>query len=114
MTPPHGRLEDLFGARFLAEAERLGVPITLIERARLSRCSRDQVLQGVKARMPAINHDLFRLLSERGPETLARGLASDLKREPGILSSAGDLLDSAETLDILSGIVASIAGIEQS
>ena len=38
----------------------------------------------------------------------------DLGVDDVALAIVRDLLDSAETLDILSGIVASIAGIEQS
>ena len=102
------REENSFGQRFVAEALRLGVPLSAWQIERLSRASKGQIMLVAEKRLPLLNPELLRLLGRRGPEALARELLRKGQPEPGIVALAGDVVDTAITIDIFVNLLSGV------
>jgi len=96
--------QPAFGARFVAEAERLGVPLSSSQRERLSRGSKGQIMCAVEKRLPAINPELLRLLSRKEPEELARELARARDSQTGVAWVVDEVVNTGYTLDIVGDV----------
>ena len=100
--------EGSFGARFVAEAERLGVPLSATQVERLSRGTKGQIMLAVEKRLPSLNPELLRLLSRRGPEELARELSRRSKTEGGAQATAAEVVDIAYAIDIFGALLSGL------
>ena len=108
MTAERLRVEGSFGARFVAEAQRLGVPLSAAQAERLSRGTKGQIMLAVEKKLPSLNPEILRLLSRRGPEALARELSSRSRTEGGLLATAGEVVDVAYAVDILGAVLSGL------
>ena len=94
-------IEPSFGARFVAEAERLGVALSSPQRERLRGASRGQIICAVEKRLPGIRPEILRSLVHRGPEALARELALVNSPRDGATSVLEAAFDTLCTLDAM-------------
>lgn len=104
-------VDPAFGARFVAEAVRLGVPLSATQIQRLSRGTKGQIMRVVEERVPLLNPELLRLLGRRGPEELARELSRRANREGGVVALAGDVVDTAYALDVFGSLLSGLEAL---
>ena len=97
-----------FGPRFVAEAVRLGVPLSALQVERLSRASRGQIISAAEKRLPSLSREALRLVSGRGPESLARELSRSGKASPGLASQALDVVSAGDAVNLLGDIVGDV------
>lgn len=97
-------MELSFGARFVAEIERLGVALPSPQRERLRRGSRGQIICAVEKRLPGIRPEILRSLAHRGPEALARELALVNSPREGVTSVLDAAFDTVCTLDAVESV----------
>ena len=100
---------DGFGARFIAEALRLGVPLSSSEIEQLRGATEAQVMSAVERHAPSLNRELFQLLSTRGPESLARELSLSWRRKPGANYFEREVADMPGIVGLIGKVVQLLA-----